>query len=801
MPAMKRSWLARLAIGLAVVLFVAVAAGIWFVATFDANRYRQVASDWVQREYNRTLAIDGPIELSFIPRLQVRLSGLRLSERARPQATFATLKEAALSAQLLPLLRKQVLIDSVAARGLDVALTRNAKGESNFDDLIAPAEPKTKKQPTASGAPGFGFDVSSVQIDDFRATVRDEVIPLRGEARLHSLSSGRLAPGVESPISLRATLAFTAPAVAGELSGDTRLTFDPASGSAKLAAMKLGYKGDALGAQAIDTQLRGALSYDAAQGMLQAAAIEADVSAALGALKLTGSRLAVERFHYQPSRQALSLSKLQLKLAGARASDPIALALEWPQLEVMGDKLKGSPFTGRLSLAGATSLEGKFESGPPAGSFQAIRLPAFTLAAKGKSGPRQIDANMKSDLLLRPGDAQLSLEPLSLKAQIVEPSLQPLALTLQGMASAGSAGGSWKLEGQLAANNFASDGNVAFGKGPPAVQMQASFDALDLNKLLAHAAKPPPPANADSGETPVDLSGLGAVNGKFALRAGKFTWQQYEVVDARIDASLDGGTLQLSRLSGQAWGGSIEASGTAAAGTNRIGVKLNANDVNVGELLKDAAGSDRLDGTGRVTADLTARGKTVGELRARLSGNAALQLRDGAINGINLARVFRQARATLRQDAVEKSNQTEQTDFTELTASFKIADGVARNDDLQAKSPFLRMSGAGAIDIARERIDYTLRATVTDTSKGQGGADLGALKGVTVPVVLSGPLDAVGWRVQWSAVAAGAIRGRIEDKLRERLDERLGVPAPQPGASAPARPEDRLKERLRGIFR
>jgi AsmA protein len=109
------------------------------------------------------------------------------------------------------------------------------------------------------------------------------------------------------------------------------------------------------------------------------------------------------------------------------------------------------------------------------------------------------------------------------------------------------------------------------------------------------------------------------------------------------------------------------------------------------------------------------------------------------------------------------------------------------------KSPFLRLGGDGAIDIGRGMIDYTARATVTSTATGQDGAELAALKGLTVPVRLTGPFEAVDWKIQWSAVAAGVAKNQLEDKLKDKL----GIKAPAGSASAPAqKPKDALKEKL-----
>ena len=100
----------------------------------------------MKREHDRTLVIEGPLKLSVFPRIGVKVSKLSLSERGRSD-DFAALDEASLAVELLPLLRKQLVIDRISARGLRVAYTRTAKGERNFDDLL-----KTRRQACQRGS-------------------------------------------------------------------------------------------------------------------------------------------------------------------------------------------------------------------------------------------------------------------------------------------------------------------------------------------------------------------------------------------------------------------------------------------------------------------------------------------------------------------------------------------------------------------------------------------------------------------------------------------------------------------------
>jgi len=177
--------------------------------------------------------------------------------------------------------------------------------------------------------------------------------------------------------------------------------------------------------------------------------------------------------------------------------------------------------------------------------------------------------------------------------------------------------------------------------------------------------------------------------------------------------------------------------------------------------------------------DVTTQGATVGALKKGLNGNAALDLADGAYRGINIAETIRSAKSALGavrgkpQAQTQAADTAQKTDFTELKATFQIRNGVAHNEDLALKSPLLRVTGAGDIDIGNDAINYLAKATVVGTSKGQGGAELEQLKGVTVPVRLSGPLDAPKYQVDMAALATEAAKQQVEQKAQELIQRKL----------------------------
>lgn len=800
---MKR-WAQWGALGLGGVVLLAGAIGAYLVATFDADRYKGVLIEWVREHRQRELRIEGPLELKLWPRLQVRLQDVSLSEHRRPQETFLALRDARLAVDVWPLLRKSLVIDRIEAHGLTLRYLRDAQGRRNIDDLLGRDD---GPEDSAGKSVPVHFDVAALDISDATVTVHDELGGLRGDVVVRRLQSGRLADQLSAPVEVDATLKLLQPGVQGRLSGKTRLRFERAASRLTLSDMHLAYQGEALGVRGLDASMQGSLVYEAASRALQAENLVLRTRAEVGSLRVEPSELKARRFAYDPARRALRLEELDVQLDAVRDKHPLKAQLRWPALEVAGERLTGSAMQGQVELKGEQPLRITFSSAAPVGNFDLLRLPGFQARLEG-TGPRKLTGELRADLALQPEKAAVALDALAGRLRLEDPKLKALDARLGGRATASPQAAQWQLEGALNDNEFDTRGRALFTGTVPTVHMQGRFARLDLDRLLPERSERPASAAASPAptppDTPVDLSVLREWQGSLALTAGELSWKPYRLRDLRLDASLEGGMLRVPRYAAGLWGGRVEGSAFADARAQRVVLKAQAQQIDVEAALRDVARKDLLRGTGRLQLDVESAGRSLQEMKSRLAGKAAVQVRDGAIKGVNLARTLREAKAalSLRQDALQRARQTEETDFSELSATFDIAQGVARNDDLDAKSPFLRLGGAGAIDIGRNRIDYTLRATVADTSKGQGGGDLARLRGLTVPVRLSGPLEAVDWQIQWSASAAAAAEAAVKSRIEDKLRKELGLPSPSEGAaSEPVRPRDRLKDALKGLIR
>ncbi len=156
-------------------LFIILAVILTLV--FDPNEYKGEIVQAVKEKTGRELRIDGKIGWSFFPWVGIEIGRLELSNApgfgAEP---FARIDAAGAKVKLLPLLRKQVIIDTVLLDGLKLNLARNAAGKTNWDDLTSPTQVEKTPEKTIPGKePGMGgIGINKVDIRKADVTWKDQ---------------------------------------------------------------------------------------------------------------------------------------------------------------------------------------------------------------------------------------------------------------------------------------------------------------------------------------------------------------------------------------------------------------------------------------------------------------------------------------------------------------------------------------------------------------------------------------------------------------------------------------------------
>ncbi|MGL6645591.1 AsmA family protein [Aeromonas caviae] len=352
----------------------------------------------------------------------------------------------------------------------------------------------------------------------------------------------------------------------------------------------------------------------------------------------------------------------------------------------------------------------------------------------------------------------------------------------------------------------------------PKVDFDLKGDKLDLDAWLGQSAKAAPaaatsgaaapagakdqaaaPANRALSTVEPDLTALKAVDLAGRLQLGSLRLKGLDLSAVDLQLALVGGQLTLKQFSAGVAGGQVTASGLLDARQQpaRYQVHKRVQGVDVRPLLQTLAQTDLLEGKGDLEVEAQGSGLSEQALRSRMQGKVNLRLSDGALHGINLAEMIREARATLTGKGADQVKEVRKTDFSALTASFQIANGIARSDDIQLFAPALRVKGQGQTALVPETLDFLFLTSVVESSKGQGGKTVDELKDITIPVRIGGHWQAPSYKLDVKALLSN--NKVLEEKARKEaergLKKLLGDKADNEGVKGVA---DQL---LKGLFK
>lgn len=838
----------------------------YIAATFDPNDYRDQLTRTVAEKTGRTLTLEGDLRLTFFPKIGVGLGRTTLSE-ANSSDEFVSINDVRVALAVIPLLSKRFVVDELIVDGLRARFVKRADGTLNIDDLLGKRNAATAAsadKPDAGESPpsSVKFDIGGVRITDAALTWVDEQAATKYELVSLSLKTGRVAPEAPTAFELAATLKSDKPTLDLNTKASGTLTANVETQVYAVNALRVQTTGRAANVTDLNATLTTNLRAKGARNEIEALAIEASgvlgadrfaagmqapsivldqgalaidqlvatLAGRLAGTDLSEARLVVPRLNVDLQHQTLQVQGVNLKANGQRGPNRFEIALDAPQLEITSDKAAGKEIVAMLKVEGP-KLDAKAGVRLSAleGTAKAIRIAQLTIDVDAKQADNAIKGRLATPVSGNMETGRFDLPALVGKFDIRSPTLPMKSTTIP---IAGSASADLKVRQTKTdlvlrfdeSNITAKLGMKNFAK--PYYTFDVAVDQLDVDRYRPASTQKTATDGGGAGggkEAPFDLSVLKALYLDGTLRIGRLTASKLKAANVRIDVKAKDGKLDINPLSANLYEGTINGAISVDAVRNAFAIKQTLTGVAVGALLRDVMNKDLLDGRGTIGLDLNASGNTVTALKQTLGGGANLRLRDGAIKGINLGQSLRSAQSMLSGGSVTETAGTnaQQTDFSEMAASFMIRDGKAHSKDLDVKSPFLRLSGVGDIDIVRGVLDYQAKVTLVANASGQGGKATDELSGLTVPLQVSGPFDALKYKLDFGNAIADRSRQQFQEKkeaLKQKIesqitDKLLGgkatplpaegeAQAPEGGAPAkPAtRPEDEIKKRLKNLL-
>ena len=715
----------KILLSLIIIIVIGLAA-LPFV--IDPNDYRDDIITAVEQQTGRKLTIDGDMKLSVFPWIGIDIGKLALGNAAGfGDKPFAAMDAASIKIKLLPLLSSAVEADTITLDGLQLNLAKNSKGISNWSDLAGSGENPAEKSSSTSGKGLAALAIGGVDINNATLNWDDQQTGQQYQVKDFNLNSGTILPGQPIDLSLSMNLESSAPKLTANvgLDGTLEIAGDMQSLSVKPLTLKLKASGADIPGGSTQASLQTSIAADLKKMNITLD----DIALQSGDLSLNGQLQLNDLSNSAAIKGNIALKEMNL------AAFLKSFAISLP---AMADSNALSRFSLKADLDGNNKSYGI--------NNLKIVLDSSNITGSASQAGTRTTAKLHID--------QINLDNY-MPMQTADDVAKPGPAKAKAAAPTAAKATTEDTEGKSSSNTATAKNTAATAEAPLfPVEVIRGLDidsSLDIDKLI--------------------VSKLTSEKVKATVKAR----------NSKVNVNADIGRFYEGSFNSNS---SLDVTGK----TPKLAVNAALKSLQAGPMVQDLAEKDIIDGKGNFDINITSSGNSVTALKKALNGKLNLALTNGAVKGVNLAQLIRDTKARFEGKTVESSNEPQQTDFSELTASARITNGVINNQDLLAKSPYLRVSGAGKVNLPAETLDYTVQATIVATSEGQGGKELQDLQGLNIPVKLSGSYMAPNYEIDWGKVLLSTQKAKVDEKVEEKKQE------------LKQKLQDKLGDKLKGFF-
>jgi AsmA protein len=314
-------------------------------------------------------------------------------------------------------------------------------------------------------------------------------------------------------------------------------------------------------------------------------------------------------------------------------------------------------------------------------------------------------------------------------------------------------------------------------------QLSITAETLDLDGLVVFAqefARQAMPATSAAAAAKSGGRG-GPLDLTLAITAVRGSAANVPFEQLAATARIEPGGVSIEPMTARRFSGGIESairldlSGVEPA----IDVKGALKSLDMTRLTEFAGQPGAISGTLSGSFSANGRGTDPAAALSRARGQGLATITDGAVKGLQLVRPI--VLAFGRPDAVQPTEGGER--FSRLAANFNLAAGVVTLSNLVLESRDVQTEGAGTLAIASRSLDIRANARLSQELTAQAGRDLVRYTvqdgRVTVPVTITGPLDAPQVGVNIAGVAERAIQNELKRRTESAIRDLFKRKRPQ----------------------
>jgi AsmA protein len=298
----------------------------------------------------------------------------------------------------------------------------------------------------------------------------------------------------------------------------------------------------------------------------------------------------------------------------------------------------------------------------------------------------------------------------------------------------------------------------------PDLAFDLSLDKINVDRYLPPSspkgtAKEEKTKTATAASKKTDYAPLRKMVVNGTAKIGHLTAMGAKVEDVNVKISGKNGVFHVDPLTAKVYQGGVTAKTALDVRQDvpKTTVDFQTKGVQAGPLLRDVLKKDLLEGTANADASIQMEGDDPEVIKKTLDGKGQFLFTDGAIKGIDLAGMARDAKAIVGM--AKEGEQKPKTDFSELNAPFTITKGLVNTAGTTMNSPLLRVLATGRANLVDESLDMRVETKVVGSLKGQGDAK--QREGITVPILVTGTFSSPSFAPDLRGVAEKAIQDRL----------------------------------------
>jgi AsmA protein len=298
----------------------------------------------------------------------------------------------------------------------------------------------------------------------------------------------------------------------------------------------------------------------------------------------------------------------------------------------------------------------------------------------------------------------------------------------------------------------------------PDLAFDLNLDKINVDRYLPpssqkSAAKEEKGIAAPAASKKTDYAPLRKMVVNGTVKVGMLTAMGAKVEDVNVKISGKNGIIHVDPLTAKAYQGGVTAKSALDVRQDvpKTSVDFQTKGVQAGPLVRDVLKKDLIEGTANADASIQMEGDDPEVIKKTLDGKGQFVFTDGAVKGIDLAGMARDAKAAF--GLAKEGEQKPKTDFSELNAPFTITKGLVNTTGTTMNSPLLRVLATGKANLVDESLDLRVETKLVGSLKGQG--DTKEREGITVPILVTGTFSSPSFAPDMKGIAEKAIQDRL----------------------------------------